>query len=84
MEYLQVLNDFYNQIQGLILYQMCNQVVCLKLFSDPIRNLHPNHWEEYLHLPIAQAADALLEAVMDAGAPDNVSLVLVLDKGAEA
>ena len=40
--------------------------------------------EEYLHLPIAQAADALLEAVMDAGAPDNVSLVLVLDKGAEA
>ena len=39
---------------------------------------------EYLHLPIAQAADALLKAAMDAGAPDNVSLVLVLDKGDEA
>lgn len=39
---------------------------------------------EFLQLPLAQAADALLEAAMDAGAPDNVSLVLVLDKGADA
>ena len=40
--------------------------------------------KDYLHLPLAQAADALLAAAMNAGAPDNVSLVLVLDKGAEA
>ena len=31
-----------------------------------------------------KAADALLRAALDAGAPDNVSLVLVLDKGGEA
>lgn len=39
--------------------------------------------KSYLHMPLPQAADAMLEAAMNAGAPDNVSLILVLDKGAE-
>ena len=57
------------------IWLICSDGLHGQLSEDTIR--------KDLDLPLPEAADALLSAVMEAGAPDNVSFVLVRDRGAQ-